>query len=204
MSKRSWCPFLVSVGLSIFYFTPTPWQAKVWAQERPVVGDRLIVSINSTPYSQRQLECYLLVKESLRDGSNGPVPVLTAAYWPAALAAFAEDMIVHQEAHRVGSYQASDAALKIAREKFEKRRELDAGTNASARRLGIEERTLLRTLHTVLRTEAFRRNKDRQSVVARVDDEGAPKWFEDIRNRAVVRFYSGAESYIEINPSTEK
>ena len=74
----------------------------------------------------------------------------------------------------------------------------------SAKKLGVDERTLIRTLHTVLRCEAFRRNKERQSVVARNDDDGAPRWFEEIKDRAVVRYFAGADQFVEIKPSIGK
>lgn len=195
----------VYLSLSIFYLAATPSWAQglttAQADSKKVVGDRLLVSINSTPYTQRQMEVYLAVKEGLREATKEAAPVLSAANWSAALAAFSEDMIIHQEAHRVGSFQVSESAEKIARGKFESRRNADAGIAASVRRLGIDERSLTRTLHTVLRTEAFRRNKERQSVVARADDDGAPRWFEEIKDRAVVRFFAEAETYIEITPA---
>ena len=183
---------LFSGFLSIILLPTTP----SWAQ----VGDRLLVSINSTPYSQRQMECYFAIKEGLREG-GAPIPALSEASWSQAITAFTDDMIIHQEAHRVGSFQASESTLKVAQTKIERRKSADPVFSATASRLGIDERTFQRTIHTVLRTEAFRRNKERQSIVARSDDEGAPRWFEEIKDRAVVRYFSGASKYLEIKPS---
>lgn|GEM_PF-4553399 len=190
--------------LSIIYFAAIPYWPTAWAADggepRKTLGDRLIVSVNSTPYTQRQIEVYLTVKEGLRDASVDSAPVLNSENWPAALNAFADDMIVHQEAHRVGSFQVTENAEKLARGKFEKRRSGDSAFATASGRLNIDDRTLTRTLNTVLRTEAFRRNKERQSIVARTDDDGAPRWFEEIKDRAVVRYFAGAEKYVEIRP----
>jgi hypothetical protein len=156
------------------------------------------------------MECYLFIKDGLREEKKDAASAVAekslffdAKNWSTALTAFADDMIIHQEAHRVGSFQASESAVKVARELFEKRKAKDSDLAVAVKRLGVDERTLLRTLHTILRTESFRRNKERQSLVARADDEGAPRWFEEIKDRAVVRYFSGAETYREIRPTQD-
>jgi len=160
------------------------------------IGDRLVVSINSTPYSQRHIETFLLTRECLRENVAFTENVLSEATWKQALASFIDDALIHQEAYRVGSFQAGDSAIKIAREKFEKCRAQAPAATAAATRLGLDERSLVRTLHTVLRIEAFKRNKEKQSIVSRADDEGAPKWFEEIKERGVVRIFTGGEQYV--------
>lgn len=176
-------------------------------------GDRLVVAVNNIPYSQRQVEAYVAVKESLRKipesgtavAAAGAVRLVDAGNWGDALAVFTEDMIILQEAHRLGSFATLDQTV----EKFQgvvKDRAARAGTFRSAlSRLGVDDQALVRTLEDVLRVAAFRRARERPQEASAPDDDkgedgGAPSWLVELTDRAVVRQFSGAESFVAIAP----
>ncbi len=171
------------------------------------LGDRLVVSINNVPYTQRQIEAYINVKESLRKTNDGNVRVIDAGNWGDALQVFSEDMVILQEAQRLGSFASQDQLLDkynaVVREKLGQKGEL----SKAVERLGIDDQTLARTLDDVLRIAAFRRSKDRQEAqtsghVARkkAGIEAKLQWLDDLNGRAIVRPYDGAKTYVVIQP----
>lgn len=171
------------------------------------LGDRLVLSINNIPYTQRQVEAYISVKESLRK-SDAPVRLIQAGNWMDALTVFSEDMIILQEAQRLGSFQA----LEQSTDKFEQvvrdKAKNDATFGANLARLGIDDVALTRAIEGVLRVAAFRRSKDRQAQVGtRPDAEDlesqkeSRKWLDELVDRAIVRQYQNAESYSVIQPT---
>jgi hypothetical protein len=171
------------------------------------VGDRLVLSINNIPYTQRQVEVYISVKEGLRK-SDGPVRLIVAGNWTDALTVFSEDMIIQQEAQRLGSFQSLEQSTEkfeaVVRDKAKRDREFAQNLT----RLGVDDLALVRALETVLRVAAFRRSKDRQAQVGtRPDAEDleaqkeSRKWLDDLIDRGVVRHYQNAETFMVIQPS---
>ena len=76
-------PLLVALGLS--FLMPAHLYAGV-------VADRIVVAVNSIPYSQLQIERYIDVKESLRDNIASSQTV-QQSNWALALDAFIRDMM---------------------------------------------------------------------------------------------------------------
>lgn len=184
------------------------------AEPKGIVGDRLVIAINNIPYSQRQLEVYIAVKESLRRAPRKMgARLVTAENWQEALKVFSDDMLILQEAIRLGSFLSTDQNFdkyeRIVRERFKD----DADLQKATVRLGIDGLTIAKTLETVLRIAAFRRSKDRQAQlgnqVENKDDELAAEapgkvaahWFTDLEERAVERQYQGAGQYLLIEPN---
>ena len=171
------------------------------------LGDRLVLSINNVPYTQRQVETYINVKESLRKTNDGNVRVIDATNWGDALAVYSEDMIILHEAQRLGSFSTQDQLIDkyhaVVRDKIAHGGEL----KKSLTRLGIDEVTLAKALDDVLRVAAFRRSKDRQEsqggkgVRKRDADTGKVQWLADLSNRAIVRPYDDAKTYQAIEPA---
>lgn len=171
------------------------------------LGDRLVVSINNIPYSQRQVESYINVKESLRKTNDGNVRVIDATNWSDALTVFSEDMIILQEAQRLGSFSTQDQLVDkyhaIVRDKVAQEGEL----KKSLVRLGVDEATMAKALDDVLRVAAFRRSKDRQEsqgtkgVKKAATETGKVQWLDELTLRAIVRPFEGARTYHAIGPS---
>ena len=166
------------------------------AQSSDPLGDRLIVGVNNVPYTQRQVESYILVKESLRKTEAGPERAIDARSWPQAVAVFSDDMIVLQEAERLGSYQNEGALVAKFRDVVKQKVAQSPPFAAALKRIGLEDLGVTRTLESVLRVAAFRKAKDKGAA-----DEKRAKWLGELTDRAVVRFYKGATIYVPISPT---
>src|SRR5262249_49257654 len=71
--------------------------ASVTLGQQGVLGDRLVTEINNIPYTQRQVETYLFVKEALRKNEPGQgISLVNSSNWQMALDAFSEDMLIQQ------------------------------------------------------------------------------------------------------------
>jgi hypothetical protein len=173
------------------------------------VGDQAVVAINNVTYTQRQIEMYIVVKESLRKNTSvESARVVNASNWNEAVTVFIEDMIVYQEAQRLGGLQAPDQLV----EKFvsliqEKSKKSDL-FRTTMTRLGADQVGITRVLDSVIRIAAFRRSKDRQASSTdnsgEIEDQtGAmPEWLAEITDRAIVRRYEGTSQFIEIAPNS--
>lgn len=159
------------------------------------LGDRLVVGINNVPYTQRQVECYILVKESLRKTDTGVSRVIDERSWPQALAVFSEDMSVLQEAERLGSYQNETGIVEKFFDVVKQKRKKGHALDGALKRLGVDDQGLTRTLESVLRVAAFRKAKDKGASDSRV------KWLADLVDRSVVRYYRDASKYVLIEPT---
>lgn len=170
------------------------------------LGDRLVLSINNVPYSQRQVESYINVKESLRKTNDGNVRVIDGTNWNDALTVFSEDMIILQEAQRLGSFSTQDQLVDkyhaVVRDKIAQGGEL----KKSLVRLGVDEPALAKALDDVLRVAAFRRSKDRQESqgtkgAKKVPESGKVQWLDELTLRAIVRPFENARTYHAIGPA---
>jgi hypothetical protein len=172
-----------------------------------LVGDRAVLSINNVSYTQRQVEMYIVIKESLRKNAEiESTRIVNASNWSEALTVFSEDMIIYQESQRLGGLQAPDQLIdkfvNLIREKNNKS-ELFRNTMG---RLGADQIGITRVLDMVIRIAAFRRSKDRQSTAGSsatdIEDQpgSRPVWLTEISERAIVRRYEGAMQFIEIAP----
>ena len=192
-------PFIASGAFATATLTPE-------ARADAPLGDRLVVAVNGVPYTQRQVESYVLVKESLR--KEAMTRVLGARDWSEALAAFAEDMTVLQESERLGSFQTEGALLEKYRTQLDARIAAGASLKAAVRRLDMANTELSRTLEGVLRVAAFRHGKDHTPGSANAtparDGEGrsgsVPRWLEDLTARTVIRYFEDASRFQAIAP----
>ena len=174
-----------------------------------VLGDRLVVAVNSMPYSQRQLELYLTIKQSLRPEEIGEQQVVGAFNWSEALTVFSEDMMVLQEAMRLGSFAASDQLLDQYNAALRKKMARGTKLQNTLERLGVDDLAVSRTLDSILRVASYRQNRNRQEMQGTAlkkassnkhKDQDA-KWMQELRSRTNMRIFSGAETYREISPT---
>jgi hypothetical protein len=166
------------------------------------IGDRLVLGINAVPYTQRQVEAYILVKESLRKTDTGASRVIDARSWPDALAVFGEDMVVLQEAERLGSYQNEGVLIDKFRDVVKQKAKQGAALQGALTRLGMDDAAVTRTLESVLRVAAFRKgkDKDRDRDKPELPATGKTRWLAELVDRAVIRYYAGAKEYVVIEP----
>ncbi len=169
-----------------------------------VIGDRLVIDVNGTHYTQRQIEAYYLVRVILSQQEGAGFPRIDAKNWPQIIDMFRVEILVEQEALRLGSFRPVDRAITHATDIFMSRVKQSAHAENMMKRLGLTGLSLTRTLTTVLRADALRRNKERQmeaeGVAASAQGE-TPLWLRDLNQRSVHRTFEGADVYKEIQPT---
>lgn len=180
------------------------------------LGDRLIVSINSLPYTQRQIEAYATVREAMRSGAVVTGAVVIAENWKDAVEVFTEEMIILQEAQRLGGFQAESRLTNRYQTLLTERMAQSASLRETLSRLGYHPKSLRRIIDAILRVATFRRSKERQPNAlggekSSVNEDGPPApasapgsgggpWLDDLKARAVVRNYEDAFRYVMIYP----
>ncbi len=180
---------LIKIFVAFFLFAPIT----------NAIGDRLIVSINGVPYTQRQAEVYLNVKEALKAAPLKTSSVITQANWPEALTVFIEDMVVLQEAARLGSFAAPDELTSKYLISLKTRLASGGPFTDRAKILGLEDSGLGPILDHVLRVAAFRRSKERSDAAGQ--NRGATvKWLDDLMTRQTIRRFDDAMQYTDIHP----
>ncbi len=171
-----------------------------------VVGDRMIIEVNNTSYTQRQVELYSLVKQLVtKDDADIILP--DESTWEAILDAFEQDVVVELEALRLGSFNPSDASVEKVKDILLQKLKVSKNASAAATKLRVDDKTLARALTSVMRVESFSRNKRKQATLMNsvLADERAPEaaageWLKDLKARAVSRYFKSARRYIAISP----
>ena len=167
------------------------------------IGDRLIITINDTPYTQRQIEMYMTIKESLRKSDR--VRLIRPVEWSVAVDVFTQDMIIFQESLRLGSFQPADQVVDRFAGAVEQKIASDDHFRENLKRLGVGSRDVRGALETVLRIDSFRKSKDRQDELAgEIRDKsarGKKSWFIDLEERAVIRLFREGKIYKSISPT---
>ena len=201
----------------VYFVTGPDWAA--WA-ESPVgrLGDRLIVSVNNLPYTQRQIEAYATVREALRSGSVSDGVVVASGNWKDAVDMFTEEMIILQEAQRLGGFQAESRLTSKFQSLLSERLQANSSLRTTLERLGYHAKSSRRLVDAILRVATFRRSKERQlnaqvsdkSVTNKTDGPPAPAgapvnaggpWLDDLKARTIVRHYEEAFRYVMIYPT---
>ena len=189
---------LKKILVAFFLFTPfAPAISRAGS-----VGDRLILSINAVPYTQRQAELYLNVKEALKAGPSQPVNVITEQNWRDALKVFTEDMVVLQEAARLGSFAAPDELTEKYLTTLKSRLASGSAFSERAKILGLVDSSIGPVLDHVLRVAAFRRSKERGEN-GQQSKAATSKWLDDLMSRQTVRKFDDALEFVEIHPARD-
>lgn len=189
-----------------------------FAQGSPArLGDRLVVSINNLPYTHRQIEAYATVREALRPGDGGTRVAVVAANWKDAIDVFTEEMIILQEAQRLGGFQADSKVAARFQHVLEERMRSGAAVRTTLERLGYDAVGIARVVDAVLRVATFRRSKERQPggdkgaqhedgppAPASAPGGGGGPWLDELKARAVVRHYDEAFKFVTIQPPQRK
>lgn len=165
-----------------------------------VLGDRLVVAVNNVPYTQRQAELYITIKECLRKTPDDSVTLIGAQNWDDALAAFTEDMAVLQEVQRLGSFSAQDQLLDKYSAQVRRKIDGSAPLREFLARLGADEAAVQRAMDMALRIAAFRHSKDRQEGNANTAPQSGQKWLNELLQRTMTRRFSRAREYETIRP----
>jgi hypothetical protein len=174
------------------------------------LGDRVVLTINNVPFTQRQVEGYIDVKECLRKAEGGAVRIVTANNWEDALTVFTNDAVILLEAQRLGGISVPDALARKYLDLVKSKMSQNQDLKQAFERLGLADGGLERAVDTVLRVASFRRSKEREETQSQLQLSGvsgaevasrSSAWHKDLIDRAIVRRYEGANHYILIRPA---
>lgn len=178
------------------------------------LGDRVVLTINNVPFTQRQVEGYINIKECLRKSSDGSIRLVNAGLWRDALTVFTSDAVLLLEAQRVGGITIPESMTKKYLELLKTKSVSNPELKAMLARLGLNDGGLERAIDTVLRVAAFRRSKERQETQSQLPFSGADgrgsaglrvaAWQKDLMDRAIVRRYEDADQYVVIHPALKE
>ena len=200
--------------LSLFLFAGSPVRAAV-----PEISDRLVLAVSGSSYSQRHVAVWFVVRELLQEEvatqiQKDKAPLLSeiASGWKSVIEKFAEDMVIRQEAARLGSFQPSAKAQIKANERIVARRKVDRDVNAALSALAVTDDEISNFTGTILQVEGFRKSRDRQGPGAKdlSKDSSGGSWLGDLKARSVIRIYSDGDNWVplafpgELTPVTQQ
>jgi len=195
---------------SLFLFSGSPVRAAA-----PEIADRLVLSVSGSSYSQRHVAVWFVVRELLQEEAptqkkKDKTPLLNeiATGWKTVIEKFSEDMVIRQEAARLGSFQPSAKAQVKATERITARRSVDQDMRATAAALVITDAEIASVTATILQVEGFRRSRDRQAPGAQDLSKDSSKdlsqnlsggsWLGDLKVRSVIRIYDGGDTWVPL------
>jgi len=196
--------------LFLFLFSWSPVRAAV-----PEIADRLVLSVSGSSYSQRHVAVWFVVRELLQEeaaiqNKKDKTPLLSeiASGWKSVIEKFSEDMVIRQEAARLGSFQPSAKAQVKANERIMARRNVDQGMRATLAALAITDDEIASVTATILQVEGFRKSRDRQAPGAQDSsmdpsknlstDLSSGSWLGDLKVRSVIRIYDGGDTWVPL------
>jgi hypothetical protein len=175
------------------------------APGRAAVADRIVVSVDGSPYSQRYVMAYFIARESIQEvpadskGSPARRPLFEelAANWKQSLAKFAADMVIRHESSRLGSFLTTPKILVKGVERANARLASDKDLAASVAAIGLGEEELGQFVGAVLQVEGFRKSRDRQA--AGVSQSTGASWQDALLERALIRYFEGGDVWQTIS-----
>lgn len=192
----------------------TTFSSEAFSMAAADLGDRVVLTINNVPFTQRQVEGYINIKECLRKSSDGSIRLVNAGLWRDALTVFTSDAVLLLEAQRVGGITIPESMTKKYLELLKTKSVSNPELKAMLARLGLNDGGLERAIDTVLRVAAFRRSKERQETQSQLPFSGADgrgsaglrvaAWQKDLMDRAIVRRYEDADQYVVIHPALKE
>jgi hypothetical protein len=192
---------LCSIAMYMFIFC----SQLLFAQEKAElkIGDRLVLELANSVFTQRSLETHLLVKHAVF--KNGVYRSVSASNWEDARDEFLADMIVDREASRLGSFRVNPETMKRAMDAFDELLRRDHAFNVQIKELSLSPPRIQQEIAAALRIEAFKRSKSPDRSIEMADMEFQPnqyiqkqEWFLKIKQASMYRWYSGSSNYVRI------
>lgn len=159
-------------------------------------ADRVVVAVNSIPYTQLQVERYISVKESLRDDAKTSQTV-QESNWPMALEAFIRDMMIHQDATKSSGFRPTKEAIYKLRALSDKNIGTAPQFKADFVRLGLDRAQIETEVLKIATVENYRRGKKSLDING---TQTAANWEEELVKRSIVRYFDDAKTWKQINP----
>lgn len=171
---------MTSKQLAVLFFLPFCYGA--------VLGDRLLLEINTYSYTQRQLETHMLIKKNI-EARYQTTTLFSQENWRNLLNTFLQDMLILLEIERYGWYEPSPADIETARQNILKNL---GNAPADFVRLGIDSSMLMNLIVSNLKITLYR--KQQTSLT-----EGS-SWLEKLEKKNYIRLYYQSSIYQAIFP----
>jgi hypothetical protein len=169
-----------------------------------VLADRLVVEVDGTAYTQRQVELYTTLKSVLRQSDESQVTIMDEKNWSEGVEEFARDMMLEHEAQRLGSFQPSRKVVLEAEKMIVSTRQKNLAFGTFLERMDASSLSLRRTLASVVRVhsfilskESFANSKKKTKVSKDWQNE---EWFKRLEERSSYRYYANGAKYEVITP----
>jgi hypothetical protein len=148
------------------------------------IVDRVVVSINNFPFTQLQIESYMLVKEGLRkDPENSQL--VDQTNWTAARQAFVNDMIVFLEAAKTSGFKPQKSTTNKVIERFNGTIKQQTKFSQAIQKLDVDAPTIQELINKILTIESYRKSKQPT---------------DELFKSAVVRWYDHSDHYSDLQP----
>lgn len=162
--------------------------------------DRLLVSINKTHYTQRDLEIYFFVKNILEE--NKIKEELNQDTWTSFLSRFADEYLIYQTAREVAFYEKTDleeSEFLYFFKKVQAHVMTHEKTNQQLIHLNPSASELQMAF---LNWRIIRGFIEQRDSINQTDfyTEEKPAWFLLLKENANIRFYKEAYSYEALSP----
>jgi hypothetical protein len=159
-------------------------------------ADRVVVAINSIPYTQLQIERFINVKETLRDNVK-TAQIVKESNWPLALEVFIRDMMIHQDATKSSGFRPTKEAILRLRTK-------SSGGVADApqfkdafERLGLTQSQAETEVLKIGTIENYRRGKKSLDINGK---SSSANWEDELVKRSIVRYFDEAKTWKPMTP----
>jgi hypothetical protein len=168
-------------------------------------GDRVLVHIQKSAFSQRRLEAYIYVKRAIE--TKGQTIEIGQKNWTELSDEFLNDMLIEIESMRLGGFRPAISAMTLANDNYEKRVAESQHLRDRMASLEVSHAELQQIITTILRVEAYKVSKGvltelKKSEIVFVSNEATLKseWFAKLKSQASVRWFANSDKYIAIAP----
>lgn len=162
------------------------------------ITDRIVVVVNSLPYSQLQVERYINIKESLRSDAIRS-QLVQSSNWDMALSEFIKEMAIHQEAAKSSGFRPTKDAVEKLRLRSDAAAKTAPQFKPAFDRLGLTKEELEIQILKILTVENYRRGKSSLNKTdAKKSTTEQPAWETELNAHAIVRYFDEARVYVPI------
>lgn len=169
------------------------------ANSAEILGDRVIVAINDQSYTQRQLEMYFVMRQSLLENHNFSGQLITKANWNEALTFFVEEVVLLQESDRIGGAVVPQEQLV----KLAKRSSAQFSKNGSleklAKQLEMDDALKEAMLANIQKVESLKNFKNQTSLNRKSEGQNKNlainEWLNEVFSRTIIRYYKDAKVF---------
>jgi len=161
-----------------------------------IVVDRIVMKINETAFTQRELENYLLVKAVRRSQKQ---LIATQENWEASVQLFKNDMLIYEESRKLRYPVEIPTTLPSDVKAVQQVIETNPEMKNLEDRLLLNERDIDNVLRMMLRIEKFK--VDQRDNAAEVIAVPQKKRVPFLEKRNYIRMYDDAMSYRRIQPN---